>query len=174
MDTKLVANYFTKLKEKSGLTYEEIAERSEQPLATVKNLFSGKTENPGIIILSAIIYAMNGSIDEMLGIVAKNKNETEENFATAIKELCEYQLKMNETHINNIRLHYEQHRQDTLENYEKRLADKQEIIKEKDEHIKNLKKEKLIAFVFAVAGVCVLIGLLIAEVMNPSLGWLRF
>lgn len=168
MDTKLVANYLTKLKEKSGLTYEIIAERSGQPVATIKNLCSGKTENPGIVILSAIVYAMDGSLDEM--ILGERKGARQELSMELIAQIT----KMNEAHIGDIRAHYEQHRQDSMENYEKRLADKREIINEKDEHIKNLKKEKLVAFIFAIAGVTVLVGLLIAEVMNPNLGWLRF
>ena len=68
---------------------------------------------------------------------------------------------------NNIRTHYEQHRQDVTENYEKRLADKREIIDQ-------LKKEILSTRILAWLCVAVLVALLIAEVMNPNLGWLRF
>jgi hypothetical protein len=88
--------------------------------------------------------------------------------------MCEHQVKMNETHINNIRTHYEQHRQDVKENYEKRLADKREIIEQKDKHIKTLEKEILSSKIFSWVCVAVLVALLIAEVMNPNLGWLRF
>lgn len=168
MDTKLVANYFTKLKEKSGLTYEEIAERSGQPLATVKNLFSGKTENPGIVILSAITYAMGGSVDEML--LGERKGSEQ---APAI-ELISHITKLNETHISDIRTHYEQHRQDYKDHTEHRLADKREIIEQQNEHIKTLKKELFSTKIFSVICIAILIGLLIAEVMNPNLGWLRF
>ena len=83
-------------------------------------------------------------------------------------------MKMSETHINNIRSHYEQHRQDSIENYEKRLSDKREIIEEKDNHIKTLKKEMLYARIFSWICVGILVSLLIAELMNPNLGWLRF
>ena len=38
MDAKLVAKYLTSLKEKSGLTYEAIAEKSGRSESTVKNL----------------------------------------------------------------------------------------------------------------------------------------
>ena len=175
MDTKLVANYLTKIKEKNGLTYEIIAERSGQPVATIKNLCSGKTENPGIVVLSAIMYAMGGSLDEMC---TGEKDAAKEISISSIKEMYEFQLsearKTNEAHINNIRTHYEQHREDVTKNYEMRLADKKEIIEEKDEHIKTLKKENLISNIFAVACAAVLVALLIAEVMNPNLGWLRY
>ena len=174
MDEKLLARYLTVIMEKEGLTDKMVADRCNASAETVKNLRLGKTENPGILTSAPIIYAANGSVDEMLGFSHKSKNETEENFANAIKELCEYQLKMNEAHINNIRSHYEQHRIDSIDNYEKRLSDKREIIEQKDEHIKTLKKEKRIAFLCAVGCIAVLVGLLIAEVMNPNLGWIKF
>lgn len=175
MDTKLVANYLAKLKEKCGLTYEVIAERSGQPVSTIKNLCSGKTENPGIVVLSAIMYAMGGSLDEMC---TGQKDTAKEISISSIKEMYEYQLaeatKMNETHINNIRSHYEQHRQDIKDHTEHRLADKREIIEQQNEHIKTLKKELISSKLFSVICIAILVGLLIAEVMNPNLGWLRF
>ena len=176
MDARLVAKYLTTLKEKSGFTYEAIAEKSERSESTVKNLCSGKTEDPRLDTVAPVIYAMGGSVDEMY--TGKSKDAVKEISINSIKEIYEYQLaelgKINETHINNIRAHYEQHRQDSIENYEKRLADKREIIEGKDEHIKTLKKENLISKIFAVACAAVLVALLIAEVMNPNLGWIQF
>ena len=174
MDEKIVANYMVNLLKRESLNYEAAAIKCNTSESTIKNLCLAKTPNPGVLTLQSIFKPLNGSIDEMLGLVPKGKNENEENFANTVKELCEYQLRMNEAHINNIRSHYEQHRQDSVDNYEMRLADKREIIKEKDEHIKTLKKEKFIAFLCAVSCFAVLVGLLIAEVMNPNLGWFRF
>lgn len=177
IDAKLVANYLATLKEKTGLTYEAIAEKSNRSESTVKNLFAGKSDNPGIDTVAPVIYAMGGSIDEMYN-PGKSKDAMKEISISSIKEIYEYQLsetvKMSETHINNIRAHYEQHRQDSIENYEKRLADKREIIEEKDEHIKSLKKEMLYSRIFSWVCVGILVSLLIAELMNPNLGWLRF
>lgn len=176
MDARLVANYLTTLKEKTGLTYEAIAEKSKRSESTVKNLCSGKTEDPRLDTVAPVIYAMGGSVDEMF--TGKNKDAVKEISISSIKEIYEQQLseiaQTSETHINNIRAHYEQHRQDSIENYEKRLADKREIIEQKDEHIKTLKKENLHSKIFAWVCVAVLVGILIAEVMNPNLGWLRY
>ena len=134
MDAKLVAKYILSLKEKSGLTYEAIAEKSQRSESTVKNLCSGKTEDPRLDTVAPVIYAMGGSIDEMY--TGKNKDEIKEISINSIKEIYELQLaemtKTNENHINNIRSHYEQHREDVTNNYEMRLADKREIINEKD------------------------------------------
>jgi hypothetical protein len=54
-----------------------------------------------------------------------------------------------------------------VDNFEKRLADKREIIElQKQEH----KASKIVAWVFGF----ILVALLIAEVMNPNLGWFRY
>lgn len=169
MDARAVAKYLTTLKEKGGLTYEAIAEISGRSESTVKNLCSGKTEDPRLDTVAPVIYAMGGSIDEMY--TGKSKDAVKEISITSIKEIYEQQLsemaKINETHINNIRAHYEQHRQDFKESFERRLADKQEIIKEKNNQATFLK-------ILACVGYAILIGILILEVSNPNLGWIRF
>lgn len=175
IDSKIIIKYLVNLKEKSGLTYEAIAEASGIPESTVKKLLSGKVDNPGLDTILPIMYVLGGSFEEITG---KSKDEIKEFSIGSIKEMYEFQLaemaKMNEVHIENIRAHYEQHREDVTNNYEMRLADKRGIIKEKDEHIKTLKKENLISKVLAGVGYGVLIILLILEVANPNLGWLRF
>jgi transcriptional regulator with XRE-family HTH domain len=177
MDARLVANYLTALKEKSGLTYETIAEKSKRSESTVKNLCSGKTEDPRLDTVAPVVYAMGGSIDEMYN-PNKSKDEVKAISIASIKEIYEQQLleltKLHEAHVNNIRTHYEQHRQDYKENVEKRFADKREIIAQQEEHIKTLKKENLTSRILTIICVAVLVGLLIAEVMNPNLGWFRF
>ena len=126
MDARLVAKYLMALKEKSGLTYEAIAEKSGRSESTVKNLCSGKTEDPRLDTVAPVIYAVGGSIDEMY--TGKSKDAIKEISINSIKEIYEQQLleisKINETHINNIRAHYEQHRLDYKESYERLLKEK--------------------------------------------------
>ena len=176
MDAKLVENYFTLLKEKTGFTNEVWAEKANGSVSTLKNLLSGKTEDPRLATIAPYIYAAGGSIDEMY--TGKSKEQTSEITINSIKEMYEFQLsemrKTNETHINNIRTHYEQHRQDVKDNYEKRLADKREIIEQKDKHIKTLEKGILSSRILSWLCIAILVSLLIAEVMNPNLGWFRF
>lgn len=169
MDAKLVAKYLTTLKEKSGLTYEAIAEKCEMSESTIKNLFTNKTEDPRLNTVAPPVYVLGGSIDEML--TGKGKDEVKEFSISSIKEIYEQQLldmsKTHEAHVNNIRSHYEQHVEDLKENFEKRLADKREIIKEKSSQINFFK-------ILACVGLAILIGLLILEVSNPNLGWIKY
>lgn len=170
MDARLVANYLTTLKEKSGITYEAIAEKSNTSESTVKNLCSGKTEDPRLNTVAPVVYAMGGSLDEMYN-PGNSKDKMKEISISSIKEIYEQQLsemaKTHEAHINNIRSHYEQHLEDLKDNFEKRLADKGEIIKEKTGHLNFFK-------ILACVGFAILIGLLILEVTNPNLGWIQF
>ena len=177
MKADIVANYLSSLKNKTGLTYEAIAEKSNRSESTVKNLCLGKAEDPRIDTVAPIIYALGGSMDEMLN-PGKSKDDLKEGSVTQLREMYETQIvtmkETSELHIGNIRSHYEQHHEDLKENYEKRLADKREIIETKDAHIKSLQKECLHAKVFSMICILVLVSLLIAEVMNPNLGWIKF
>ena len=168
LDEKFISKYLTKIIKETGNTYESIAEKCFTSESTVKNLCSGKTENPGILTIAPIVYAANGSLDEMCG---KTREDIDEKTKNLIKEMAEFQFaeyrKTEEAHICNMRTHYEQHRNDTISNYEKLLG-------EKDKQIALFKKTSLISFAIACIGFSILITLLILEVSNPSLGWIRF
>ena len=177
MKPEIVANYLSKLKKDTKLTYDAIAKKCEISESSVKNLCLGKSEDPQISTVAPVVYALGGSMDEMLN-PDKNKDELKETSVIALKESYEYQASLlketNEMHINNIRAHYAQHHEDLKENFERRLADKRELIESYKDHIKSLEKEckhSKIAF-----GICalILVSLLIAEVMNPNLGWIQY
>ena len=170
MDKELVANYLKSLKEKTGLTFPDIASRCKRSESTVKNLFGANVDDPRVDTIMPIVYALGGSMDEMLN-PGKSKDELKEVSVAQLREMYEMQIatmkETSEMHIGNIRAHYEQHHEDLKENYENRLADKSEIIK-------NLERECLHAKILSWICVLVLVGILVAEVMNPELGWIKF
>ena len=49
------------LKDKSGMTTKQIAEKCDIPESTVTRIFSGKTPNPTIITIMAMTKAMGGT-----------------------------------------------------------------------------------------------------------------
>ena len=170
MKAEIVANYLSSLKSKTGLTYEAIAEISNRSESTVKNLCLGKAEDPRIDTVAPVVYALGGSMDEMLN-PKQSKDELKETSVIALKDSYEYQASLlketTEAHIGNIRSHYQQHHEDLKENYERRLADKRE-------HIETLKQELRTSKIFSWICILVLVTLLVAEVMNPNLGWIKF
>lgn len=173
----MILNYLNTLKTQGNFTFEAISNLSGVPESTVKNIFTGKTEDPRFETVSAIVLSMGGSLDEMFN-PEKSKDEIKETSVIAIKEIYEYQIaamkETNETHINNIRSHYEQHHEDLKENYEKRLADKRELIDAANAQIKDLKKGNLIRNIIIGCLGAIPIILFILEIMHPEHGWLRY
>ena len=151
---------------------------------TLKNIFNGKVKSTSAHNLNKICKALDVPLEKVLGIEEvkkqiENKGIKEDDVSVlALKEIYERQQilfkETNEAHIENIRAHYQQHHEDLKENYERRLADKRELIETKDAHIKSLERECLHAKVFSWLCAAVLVSLLIAEVMNPNLGWIKF
>ena len=170
MSLEKLSSYLNEKRVQNGLTYEALANISNIPEPTIKNLCTGKTIIP-------IMTAVGGSFDEMLS-EGKSKEEVKETSILALKDVYEYQLaalkETNEEHIHNIRSHYEQHHEDLRENYERRLSDKRELIESYKEQIQTLKKEGHFTKIALCVCIVVFITVLIAEVMNPSLGWLRY
>lgn len=53
------------LKDKSGLTTKQIAEKCDIPESTVTRIFTGKTPNPTIITVMAMVKAMGGQASDI-------------------------------------------------------------------------------------------------------------
>lgn len=177
MDARLVAGYLSNLKAKTGLTYEAIAEKSDRSESSVKNICLGKADDPRIDTIAPIVYALGGSIDEMLN-PGKNKDEIKEVSVSSLKDFYEFQIasmkETNEAHILNIRSHYEQHHEDLKENFERRLSDKRELNDSQKEQIKELKRANLIKNLIITFFATIFVVLFILEIMHPEHGWLRY
>ena len=172
-DEKFVAHYIEVKCKEYGVSYDALALKSNTSIDTVKNIRSGKTTNPGIVTTANMVQAVNGSLDEMC--FGKKSYE----FANAPTiEFYENRIaamqQQHEKHVEDIRAHYVQHREDYKDHTEHRLADKREIIDQQNEHIKSLKMELRSTKIFSVICIAILVGLLILEVTNPSLGWIKF
>lgn len=131
MDERKVSNYLAKKIEGTNITYEQIAKISGVSLSTVKNLFTGKTQDPRLDTVAPVTYAVNGSVDEML------RGDLEAVKPTAPKVISE------------------QHFNDTVNHYEHRLEDKREIIKDKNKLIKIL-TVGICACLFVLVGLLIL------------------
>lgn len=56
------------LKEKRGLTNQQIADKSREPISTVTRILNGQTENPSYQTIANMVRAMDGSLDAIEGI----------------------------------------------------------------------------------------------------------
>lgn len=71
------------LKDKSGMSYQDISDESGVPLPTVKRIISGQTSDPGYSSVIAIVKALNGSIDDIQEVMQENSHS-----ASATQKMC--------------------------------------------------------------------------------------
>ena len=67
-DSELIWERGRALKDERGKSLAQISKDSGVPLTSVKRFFNGVTKNPGFLSLCQIIYALGGSVDEVLEI----------------------------------------------------------------------------------------------------------
>lgn len=154
----MILNYLNALKTKGNFTIETISNLSGVPESTVKNIFSGKTEDPRFETVSSIVVAMGGSLDAIY--TAAKKDDVEANAVITIKET------------------YEQRLADIKEHYEHRLNEKdkhyERLLLEAEKHIETIKLDKRWFRIGFVVSIFIFALLCVAELLNPNLGWFRY
>ena len=154
----MLTTYLNTLKNKGNFTYEAISNLSGISEATIRNIFSGKTEDPRFETVSAIVIAMGGSLDAIYSAI--KKEDVEANAVITIKET------------------YTQRIEDLKEHYENRLAEKdkhyERLLFEAEKHIETIKLDKRWFRLGFVISVFIFALLCVAELLNPNLGWFRY
>ena len=72
----MIAEHLKRLKEAKNLTFKDISNITTISEATITKIFRGETENPSFDTITRIFVALDGSVDEFLGI---KKSPSEEN-----------------------------------------------------------------------------------------------
>lgn len=77
------------LKTARNLTNQQIADLSGVPLSTVTRILSGQTENPNIQTIADIVGALDGSMDDILGLktTAQKEPQTHTELIELYKEI---------------------------------------------------------------------------------------
>lgn len=154
----MLTNYLNALKTKGNFTYETISNLSGIPEATVRNILSGKTEDPRFETVSALVNSMGGSLDAIYS--AAKKEDVEANAVIAIKDAYEERIAL------------------IKENYEHRLSEKdkhyERLLLEAEKHIETIKLDKRWFRIGFVVSIFIFAMLCVAELLNPNLGWFRY
>ncbi len=154
----MLTTYLNTLKSKGNFTYETISNLSGISDATVRNIFSGKTEDPRFETVAAIVIAMGGSLDAIY--TATKKEDVEANAVITLKET------------------YAQRIEDLKEHYEHRLNEKEKhyerLLLEAEKHIETIKLDKRWFRIGFVVSIFIFALLCVAELLNPNLGWFRY
>jgi transcriptional regulator with XRE-family HTH domain len=75
------------LKDETKMTYQDIADKSGVPISTVKRIFSGRTPDPGVTTVIAIVEALGGSADDIKGD-SLNADNSEHISPKSVEQLC--------------------------------------------------------------------------------------
>lgn len=67
------------LKERSNMTLQEISDKSDVPIATVKRIMSGQTPEPSFSTVISMIKAMDGSVSDVEEALVVNDNSENTN-----------------------------------------------------------------------------------------------
>lgn len=79
----MISNQLKLLKEKRKLTNQQLSDLSGVPIGTINRIMAGQTDNPSFQTVCDIVMAMDGSLDDLVGI----KDETPLEKKAANKEL---------------------------------------------------------------------------------------
>ena len=63
-----IHNQLKQLKEKRKLTNQQLSDLSGVPIGTVNRILSGQTDNPSFQSVCDMVMALDGSLDELVGI----------------------------------------------------------------------------------------------------------
>lgn len=157
-ESKMITTYLNSLKTKGNFTFEAISNLSGIPEATVKNVFSGKTEDPRFETVSAIVKAMGGSLDAIYE--AAKTDDVEGNSIITLKEAYEQRLV-------DAKEFYEQRLKELKEHYEQRLNDQKE-------HISTIMLDKRWFRIATCICAFALVVLFVVEILTPGMGWFRY
>jgi transcriptional regulator with XRE-family HTH domain len=67
----------SEMKKQSGMSTQQIADKSGVPASTITRMLSGQTEEPNFSNVVNVVKAMGGSLDELVGIPPKTVTVTE-------------------------------------------------------------------------------------------------
>lgn len=150
-----MAEYLNNLKEKGNYSFEQIAAKSGIPEGTVKNVLSGKTEDPRFDTVSKIVFAMGGSMDEF---TAQKFDHTSADNTDASVEAAGIVL---------LRESYETRIAEIKQTYEARIKDLQKQNQSQIAHSIRIWRLCLVLISF-------LIGVIIVDLLFGSIGWIRY
>lgn len=74
-DNIMLADYLRKLKDKKNITNQELSDLSGVPIGTINRIMAGQTDNPNFQTICDIVIALDGSLDNLVGIKSTVENE---------------------------------------------------------------------------------------------------
>lgn len=149
------------LKEKSHMTNQQIAEKSNVPESTVARIFSGKTPNPTIATVLSMARAMGGSAADLINEDdgAKTSSETEDGSIVSSND--------NEANASEQDVPPVESNPFDMKYYEDIINFYKNSLKKKDEWIARL-------FWCLLAIMAFILFILIFDILHPNFGFVKY
>ena len=147
-------NYLSKLqdlKDEKGLTYADIAELSGIPEQTVKRIFSGATPDPRFETIAKLTIALGGSLDVLSGL----RNPDDPKIASPVRTALSSSAEL-------------------IAEKDIRLKEKREIIDSLREELRRERRVRSIILIVVAAFVAAVMFMLIFDMMNGHVGYIRY
>lgn len=97
----MVKEYLNTLKSAGGYTWQDIANLSGIPEATVRKVFSGETADPRFETIAKLVISMGGDMNDAMD--NKKKKEIEISSTITLKESCEMRLEDQKEYIASLK-----------------------------------------------------------------------
>ena len=147
MDIPAIIDGILECKEAAGMTFQQIADRADQPKSTVTRILRKETPNPSMRALADIAMAVGYEMDPIRPAVLKDSSK--DAYITFLQES----------------LHFE--RANAKAQVTEQKALRNQMVAEKNRTITYLAIALILVSAF-------LIGWLIMELLIPSAGWIRW
>lgn len=146
MDIPAIIDGILECKEESGMTMQQIADRSNVPKSTVTRILRKETPNPSMKTLADIAIAVGYEIDPVRP--ATLKDSSKDSYITYLQEALEAERKSAKALVAE------------------QKALRHQVVAEKNRTIRNLSLALILTLIF-------LIGWLILDILHPTAGWLH-
>ena len=164
---EIIGNYVNKRREIKGLSISNLATNCKLAEGTVKNICLLKADNPEMKTMIPIMEEIDGSFDEMLFPEKFQERVT----GDAVVALMSAIRETNGEHVHDIRTHYDEHKKDIKDGYERIIKDKNEIIELQNTHIAKLEEtsKSKTKIIIALSSIFIILffGLFILEMLHP-------
>lgn len=128
-----VREYLVALKDAGEFTFEDVANMSGVPQATIKNIFFGKTPDARFGTIAKLVISLGGDLNEVIGY--EKKKEIEINSTVSLKETYEMR-------IADLIKSYDERIEDIKELCDMRIADVQRCCEMRIADIKSIYEKK--------------------------------
>jgi transcriptional regulator with XRE-family HTH domain len=128
-----IPEYLNLLKTRQNLSWQDVANLTNTPIATLRNIFSGETVNPGFTTLCQIIYGLGGSVDELYG---KSAPPSDARLAEAYEERINCIKAEHQEHVDKINQFHEVEFKALQESFNKQTAELKEMRETSDKRMR--------------------------------------